>query len=111
MKFNDYKNEENADLVSLLPPLSFEHLFESLSFYIENNTKNQLLQKVMKHVYQNEYIKDERLKGIKDTDNEAIKKDEDGNIQMLITIEEINKAKSIFLNIKDFSTDCESKTY
>ena len=90
----------------MIHPMSFEQLFETLSFYVENNTKNPLIQKVMKHVYENEYINDEELKEIKDTDYEAIKKEKDGSIQLLITMKEINDVKSIFLNIEEFDKDC-----
>ena len=46
-------------------------------FYVENNTKNQLLQKVKKHAYENEYINDIGLKGIKDSGKEVIKNGND----------------------------------
>ena len=108
---NEYKSDENDDLLSLIPPMSFDKLFESLTFYIENNAKYPQIQKVMKHVYENEYILDKDLKEIKDTDCEAIKKEKDGSIQLLITLEEINEAKSIFLDIKDFAKDCQMKTW
>ena len=61
---NAYKTDEDDGLLSLLPPTSFDQLFTSLFFYVENNTKDQLLQKVMKHVYENEYINDKGLKDI-----------------------------------------------
>ena len=108
---NKYKTKEDELLLSLIPPMSFDQLFKSLSFYIENNAKNPQIQEVMKHVYENEYILDKDLKEIKDTDCEAIKKEKDGSIQLLITLEEINEAKSIFLDIKDFAKECQMKTW
>lgn len=110
-EINEYKTKENDDLLSLLPPTSFDQLFESLSFYVENNAKDQQIQKVMKHVYENEYINDKELNDIKDDDKEVIQRENDESIKLQITKEEINKAKSIFLNIKDFALDCELKTY
>ena len=101
-EIKENKTNEDNDLLALLPPSSFDQLFKYLSFYIENNTKDQQLQKVMKLVYENEYIYDEKLKGIKDIDEEVIKKEKDGSIKIQMSMEEINKVKSIFLNIKDF---------
>ena len=104
-EIKENKTNEDNDLLALLPPNSFDQLFKYLSFYIENNTKDQQLQKVMKLVYENEYINDEKLKGIKDTDEEVIKKEKDGSIKIQMSMEEINKVKSIFLNIKDFANN------
>ena len=104
-EIKENKTNEDNDLLALLPPNSFDQLFKYLSFYIENNTKDQQLQKMMKLVYENEYINDEKLKGVKDTDEEVIKKEKDGSIKIQMSMEEINKVKSIFLNIKDFANN------
>ena len=69
-EINEFKNED--DLLSLIPTMSYNQLFDTLGFYVENNTKNPQIQKAMQYVYEREYINDPGLGEIKDLGNEAI---------------------------------------
>jgi len=108
-EINEFKNED--DLLSLIPTMSYNQLFDTLGFYVENNTKNPQIQKAMQYVYEREYINDPGLGEIKDLGNEAIIKQDDGFIKMLITKEEISDVKLMFSKIMDFEKDCEMKTW
>ena len=108
-EINEFKNED--DLLSLIPTMSYNQLFDTLGFYVENNTKNPQIQKAMQYVYEREYINDPGLGKIKDLGNEAIIKQDDGFIKMLITKEEISDVKLMFSKIMDFEKDCEMKTW
>ena len=108
-EINEFKNED--DLLSLIPTMSYNQLFDILGFYVENNTKNPQIQKAMQYVYEREYINDPGLGKIKDLGKEAIIKQDDGFIKMLITKEEISDVKLMFSKIMDFEKDCEMKTW
>ena len=108
-EINEFKNED--DLLSLIPTMSYNQLFDTLGFYVENNTKNPQIQKAMQYVYEREYINDPELGKIKDLGKEAIIKQDDGFIKMLITKEEISDVKLMFSKIMDFEKDCEMKTW
>ena len=109
-EINEMKNEDD-DLLSIIPTMSYNQLFETLGFYVENNTKNPQIQKAMQYVYENEYKNDPELGKIKDLENEAIIKLNDGSIKMLMTKEEIIDVRVIFSKIEDFEKDCELKTW
>ena len=102
--------KDKNDLLSFIPTSSYEQLFDSLGFYIENNIKNEQLQEAMKYVYDQEYINDNGLAKIKDEEKEAIERDKEF-VKMLITKEEINDVKMVFSKIKDFELLCNLKTW
>ena len=105
---NEVANKD--DLLPLIPVSCYAQLFDSLSFYIENNMKDHQVQEVMKYVYINDYISDDELGKIKDDKEEAIRL-ENGYVKMLITKEEINNVKEIFSKIDGFALDCDLKTW
>lgn len=106
------KQEEN-DLLSLIPPLDYAQIFETLTNYLNFNMKNLELQEVMKYVY-DDYMKDEGLDDIKDVEGEAII-NYNNTITILLNEEEIKDVKNMLDTIKigtiDFPLLCNTKTY
>ena len=105
-----YIKYDDDDILLLIPTLGYNQLFQTLGFYIENNARNCQIQEAMRYVYFNDYIKDDELKEIKDVDGESIIMKE-GNIEILLTKEEINEVKTMFSKIKNFNLFCEKKTW
>ena len=101
---------EDGELLPLIPILGYDQLFETLGFYIENNTKINQIQEVMKYIYNNDYKNDKELYSVKDETGEAIRIEGD-KIKLILTKEEINDVKNIFSQIKDFKTLCSIKTW
>ena len=101
---------EDGELLPLIPILGYDQLFETLGFYIENNTKINQIQEVMKYIYNNDYKDDKELYSVKDETGEAIRLEGD-KIKLILTKEEINDVKNIFSQIKDFKTLCSIKTW
>ena len=113
---NAIKQKKKDDLLSLIPPLGYDQIFETLGNFIENNSKNPQLQEVMKFVYDTDYSNDDKLENIRDgvgENAEAIVRDET-SVRMLISTNQINEVKTIFSTIKinhiDFSKLCDIKT-
>lgn len=113
---NAINEKKKDDLLSLIPPLGYDQIFETLGNFIENNLKNPQLQEVMKFVYDTNYSNDDKLENIRDgigENAEAIVRDET-SVRMLISTNEINEVKTIFSTIKinhiDFSKLCDIKT-
>ena len=76
---NAIKQKKKDNLLSLIPPLGYDQIFETLGNFIENNSKNPQLQEAMKFVYDTDYSKDDKLENIRDgvgENAEAIVRDE-----------------------------------
>ena len=101
---------EDGELLPLIPILGYDQLFETLGFYIENNTKINQIQVAMKYIYNKHYKDDAELYSVKDETGEAIRLEGD-KIKLILTKEEINDVKNIFSQIKDFKTLCSIKTW
>ena len=99
------KEQNNDDnLMSLIPGFDFDQCFDILELFIENNAKNDQIKKAMEIVYDEKYINDENLGSIKDINGEVIKKDENG-IHILYKKEDLKAVRNYFqnLNINDES--------
>ena len=114
---NAINEKKKDDLLSLIPPLGYDQIFQTLGNFIENNSKNPQLQEAMKFVYDTDYSRDDKLENIRDGEGEraeAIVRDEN-SVKMLISINEINEVKAMFSTIKikdiEFSKLCDTKTW
>ena len=101
---------EDDELLPLISIFGYDQLFETLGFYIENNAKINQIQEAMKYIYNYDYINDSGLYSVKDEIGEAIIQ-ENNNIKIILTKQEINDVKNIFSEIKDFETFCNIKTW
>lgn len=93
------EKRRNNDLLGLIPGFDYDECFDSLSFFVENNIKNEQLNKAMEIVYEKDYINDKGLKEIFDCDREVIRKNEDG-IEILLNKNDIEEMRSYFKTIK-----------
>ena len=83
----------------LLPNFDFEQVFDSLVYFIENNTKNIQIKTALKFIYDNKYKRDNELGIIMDVNQEVIQNDEDG-IKFKIKKEDIMEVKEYFKGVK-----------
>ena len=99
---NAINEKKKDDLLSLIPLLGYNQIFETLENFIENNSKYPQLQEAMKFVYDTDYSKDDKLENISEGEGEtveAIIRDET-SVRILISINEINEVKTMFSTIK-----------
>ena len=108
------KEIKDDELISLIPSFDFEQSFDSLEFFLENNSKNKQIRAAMQIVYENIYLKDNELNNLKDINQEVIKNDENG-ITLMIKKSDIEEVKNYFKGIKigekDFDKLCNEKTW
>ena len=109
------KEQNNDDnLMPLIPGFDFDQCFDTLHFFIENNAKNDQIKKAMKIVYDEKYINDENLGSIKDINGEVIKKDENG-IHILYKKEDLQAVRNYFqklnINNESFVKLCNDKVW
>ena len=93
------KTQKDKDLLPLIPDFDFEQSFDTLEYYIENSINNNQIKAAMEIVYDEKYIKDDKLGPVKDSDNKVIKKGQNG-IQILVDKKDIEEVKNYFKNIK-----------
>ena len=93
------EEQKNDDLLPLLPNFDFEQVFDSLVYFIENNTKNIQIKTALKFIYDNKYKLDNELGIIMDVNQEVIQNDEDG-IKIKIKKEDIMEIKEYFKGVK-----------
>ena len=93
------KTQKDKDLLPLIPDFDFEQSFDTLEYYIENSINNNQIKAAMEIVYDEKYIKDDKLGPVKDSDNKVVKKGQNG-IQILMDKKDIEEVKNYFKNIK-----------
>ena len=107
--------KSSDDVLPLLPNFDFDQCFDSLEYFIENNTKNNIINTAMNYVYEKIYKEDKNLGSIKDVNHEIIDNDENG-IYIKIKKEDILDVRNYFKSIKmknndDFIDLCNKKTW
>ena len=108
------EEQNNDDILPLIPGFDFEQCFKTLEYYIENNIKNKQLKTVVEMVYNEKYINDKKLGPIKDDNGDVIKKGENG-ITFLMEKKDIEEIKNYFksINIREdsFVDLCNNKLW
>ena len=111
-----FKEQNNNDdnLLPLIPDFDFDQCFETLKYYVENSAHNKQLKKAMEIVYDEKYIKDEKLGPIRDDNGDVIKRDENG-IHIEYKKEDLEEVRSHLksINIENESFDklCNDKLW
>ena len=109
------KEQNNDDnLMPLIPDFDFDQCFDTLEYFIENNAKNNQIKKAMEIVYDEKYIKDQNLGPIKDIEGEVISRDENG-IHILYNKEDLKDIRTYFNGLtigdKSFVKLCNDKLW
>ena len=108
------QNDNDDNLLPLIPDFDFDQCFETLKYYVENSAHNKQLKKAMEIVYDEKYIKDEKLGPIRDDNGDVIKRDENG-IHIEYKKEDLEEVRSHLksINIENESFDklCNDKLW
>ena len=108
------QNNDNDNLLPLIADFDFDQCFKTLEFFIENNANNKQIKKAIEIVYNERYIKDDKLGSIRDDEGSVIKKDENG-VHIIFKKEDLeeirNHFNSIDINNVSFVKLCNDKLW